>query len=156
MDFDKVMQLLRELGKHEVEYVLVGGVALNLHGFVRVTSDVDLFVRPEARNIERLRSALRELWDDPEIAKIVVEDLAGDFPAVRYVPPDADVPMDLLARLGETFSYDDIEWQTIEYEGIPVRIATPAMLYRMKKDTIRLHDKADAEMLRERFHLEEE
>lgn len=154
MDFDKVMQLLRELHTHEVEYVLVGGVALNLHGFVRVTSDVDLFVRPEAGNIERLRSALRAMWNDPEISLITVEDLAGDFPAVRYVPPQADVPMDILARLGEMFTYDDIEWELREYEGIPVRIATPRMLYRMKRDTIRLQDKADAQMLRDRFNLE--
>lgn len=156
MDFEKVLELLAALHRHEVEYVLVGGLAINLHGFPRVTQDVDLFVKPEAGNIERLRAALRELWDDPEIEQIVVEDLAGDFPAVRYVPPDESVPMDLLARLGEAFRYEDIEWELREYEGISVRLATPRMLWRMKKDTVRLHDRADAQLLRDRFGLEEE
>lgn len=156
MDFEKVLELLAALHRHEVEYVLVGGLAINLHGFPRVTQDVDLFLRPEAGNIERLRAALRELWNDPEIEQILVEDLAGDFPAVRYVPPDESVPMDLLARLGEAFRYEDIEWELREYEGIPVRLATPRMLWRMKKDTVRLHDRADAQLLRDRFGIEEE
>ncbi|MBI5168443.1 MAG: nucleotidyl transferase AbiEii/AbiGii toxin family protein [Candidatus Eisenbacteria bacterium] len=156
MDFEKVLELLAALHRHEVEYVLVGGLAINLHGFPRVTQDVDLFLRPEAGNIERLRAALRELWNDPEIEQILVEDLAGDFPAVRYVPPDESVPMDLLARLGEAFRYEDIEWELREYEGSPVRLATPRMLWRMKKDTVRLHDRADAQLLRDRFGIEEE
>ena len=36
-----------------------------------------------------------------------------------------------------------------------IRVATPAMLYRMKKDTLRWKDKIDAAALRERFGLEE-
>ena len=154
MDFDKVMQLLRELHEHEVDYVLVGGGALILHGIVRATTDVDLFVRPEAGNVERFRSALRAIWDDPAIAEITADDLAGEFPAVRYVPPDEKVPMDILSRLGTAFRFEDIESQVIEYEGVPVRIATPLMLYRMKKDTVRPQDRVDAGILREHFELE--
>lgn len=156
MDFDKVMQLLKSLHEHEVDYVLVGGMALVLHGLVRATNDVDLFVRPETRNVERFRSALRDLWDDDAIAEITAEDLAGDFPAVRYVPPDEKVPMDILARLGEAFRFEDIESQVLEYRGIPVRIATPRMLYRMKRDTVRSQDRTDAGVLREHFGLEED
>ena len=49
------------------EYVLVGGVAMGLHGLVRATQDVDLFVRPEADNVARVKAALRAVWDDPAI-----------------------------------------------------------------------------------------
>ena len=38
-------------------------------------------------------------------------------------------------------------------EGVPVRVATPATLYRMKKDTLRPIDRADAAALREKFRL---
>jgi len=41
-------------------------------------------------------------------------------------------------------------------EGVRVRVATPRMLYRMKKDTVRPQDRLDAEVLRERFSLTEE
>lgn len=63
--------------------------------------------------------------------------------------------IDLLARLGSAFTFDDAKAQTIQVEGVPVRIATPATLYRMKKDTIRPIDRADAAALREKFNLAE-
>ena len=153
MNFDKMLQLLRELNRHEVDYVLVGGVAMIVHGIVRMTSDVDLFVRPEAANIERLRTALRVLWDDPAIAEIRAEDLAGNFPAVRYVPPEADVAMDFFSRIGIGFRFEDLETQVILFDGVPLTVATPRQLNLMKKDTVRLYDHADAEVLREHFGL---
>ncbi len=39
------------------------------------------------------------------------------------------------------------------YEGVVVRVATPKALYDMKKDTVRLQDRADAEILKEQFDL---
>jgi hypothetical protein len=41
-------------------------------------------------------------------------------------------------------------------EGVPVRLATPSTLYRMKRDTVRPIDRADAAALRERFRIAEE
>ncbi len=39
MDYDDLLRLLRALHRHDVEYVLVGGVAMNLHGIARSTED---------------------------------------------------------------------------------------------------------------------
>ena len=44
MDFERFLAFLRELERNMVDYVLVGGVALNLHGIIRATEDIDLFV----------------------------------------------------------------------------------------------------------------
>lgn len=41
-------------------------------------------------------------------------------------------------------------------DGVPIRVATPRMLYRMKRDTVRPQDRMDAEAIRQRFGLEEE
>jgi len=153
MDFERFLDLLKALTREGVDYVLVGGVALNLHGIVRATEDVDLFIRPTEDNVERLRRALRSLWDDPEIAQISARELAGEFPTIRYGPPDDPMVIDLLAALGSAFTFDDLEAQTVLVEGVPVRIATPATLYRMKKDTVRPIDRADAAALREKFQL---
>jgi hypothetical protein len=49
MDFEQFLLLLRELEQNRIDYVLVGGVALNLHGIVRATEDIDLFVRPDEK-----------------------------------------------------------------------------------------------------------
>lgn len=49
-----------------------------------------------------------------------------------------------------------LESQTIEIAGVAVRVATPRTLYRMKRDTVRLQDRADAQALAEKFNLREE
>ena len=60
-----------------------------------------------------------------------------------------------MSRLGEAFSHEGLEFQEQLFEGVPVRVATPAMLYRMKKATIRWKDRIDAQQLRDRFGLED-
>jgi hypothetical protein len=52
MEFERILELLRALASEDVDYVLVGGVALNLHGIVRATEDVDLFIRPSVDNVD--------------------------------------------------------------------------------------------------------
>jgi predicted nucleotidyltransferase len=156
MDFEKFLLLLRELEQHQVEYVLIGGVALNLHGIVRATEDIDLFVRPDEENIERVRQALRAIWADPDVEQITATDLAGEYSTVRYGPPEEEFVIDFLSRLGSAFQFDDIQAETIEIEGTRVKLATPLMLYRMKRNTMRLIDRADAVALREKFNLPDE
>src|SRR5688572_6300196 len=92
-----------------VDYVVVGGVAMNLHGVVRATEDLDVFIRPDAANVEKLRRALKAVWTDPSIDEITAEDLCGEYPAVRYGPPEGDFYLDILTRLGEATSYADLE-----------------------------------------------
>jgi hypothetical protein len=156
MEFEVLLRLLAALQRESVEYALVGGVALNLHGIIRVTEDVDFFIRPTADNVDRLKRALRSVWNDPEIDEIRAEDLAGQYPTVRYGPPGEDFVIDLLASLGEAFQFDDIETETVSTHDVDVRIATPRMLYRMKRDTIRPIDHADAAMLRDKFKLRDD
>ena len=152
---DDALRVISSLTQAEVDYVVVGGVALNLHGLVRATEDLDLFVRPDPENIERLRHALRAVWADPDIDQITADDLCGDYPAVRYGPPEGTLFIDILTRLGEKTRFADLQVQDKEVEGIPVRVATPSTLYRMKRDTVRPIDRADALALRAAFNLED-
>jgi hypothetical protein len=153
---DDVLRVIASLNRAGVEYAIVGGVALNLHGLVRATEDLDLFVRPEPENIERLRRALKEVWTDPDIDQITAEDLCSDYPVIRYGPPDGTLYLDILARLGETTRFDDLQIEVKEVEGVRARVATPRTLYRMKKDTVRPIDKADALALRTAFGFGDE
>ena len=156
IDLDRLLALVRALNREGVDYVVVGAVALGLHGFVRATQDVDLFVRPTPDNVARLKHALSAVWPDPEIEAIAAEDLAGEYPIIRYGPPEGSFTLDLLSRLGERFRYEDVETTTLMLEGEPVRAATPRMLYVMKRDTVRPLDHADAAALRRAFGLEDE
>lgn len=143
------------MDEHKVRYVLVGAVALAVRGLPRATEDVDFFIEPDEDNIKALADALASVWNDPEISNIKVADLAGDYPVVRYGPPDHSLLIDLIARLGNAFKYKDLSFEIVEKEGVPIRVATPQVLYDMKKDTLRDQDRADASALREKFGLSE-
>jgi len=54
-------RILRVLDEEEVEYVLIGGLAVQTHGHVRTTNDADLIPAPDPANLERLAKALRVL-----------------------------------------------------------------------------------------------
>lgn len=149
-------QLFESLERERVEYVLVGGLALLVHGLGRTTEDIDLFVAPGEENTARLRAALTSVFQDPEIAGISAEDLAGEYGVVRYGPPAHDFLIDLLVRIGEMFRYSDLEWERKDFDGVSVRVATPRTLFRMKRGTARELDRADAEQLRRKFALGED
>jgi predicted nucleotidyltransferase len=153
MQFIEAMRILSALERHGVAYVLVGSMAMAAQGIVRATRDIDVFVSADESNVARLRAALREVFDDPEIEGISAADLAGEYPAIQYVPPESDYWIDILSRLGEALRYADVESEVVQIEGIAIRVATPRMLYRMKRDTVRPQDRADAQLLKQRFDV---
>lgn len=54
-------RIFEELARHEVSFVLVGGLAAQTHGNTRMTNDVDVIPEPDPANLERLTSALKAL-----------------------------------------------------------------------------------------------
>jgi hypothetical protein len=157
MDRDELLRLFRAFQTHGLEYVLIGATAMGLHGLIRATEDVDILIRASPENVERLRAALREAYaGDPNVEKITTADLLGDYPAVRYFPPSGDLFFDVMVRLGEAASFETVEAQTLDLEGINVRVATPRALYRLKKGTMRALDQQDALALRHKFEIDDE
>ena len=157
MDRDEVIDVLRAFEEQGLEYVLIGAAAMGFHGIVRATEDLDFFIRATAENVERLKRAFRQVYsDDPNIDQISADDLLGEYPALRYYPPSGDLYFDVMTRLGEAAAFDTVQSMIMEIEGIRVSVATPHELYRLKKDTVRPLDRADAERLRQHFDLEDE
>jgi hypothetical protein len=60
-----VLAILAALVKHGVAFVVIGGVAVVHHGYVRTTDDVDIVPEPSEANLARLWSALVELEAEP-------------------------------------------------------------------------------------------
>lgn len=152
---ERLAELIGALNAERVDYILFGGQAVNLHGIPRFTDDIDLLVAPTPDNTERLRRALGRIWKDPAIEEIRVEDLAGEYAVVRYGTPDGFY-IDFASRIGEAFRFDDVESDVLVVGALHVRIATPRMLYRMKKDTLRPVDRADAADLKAKFDIEDD
>ena len=157
VDFDEAKRVLAAFQREEVRYVLIGAMAMAAQGLIRATRDIDFFVSPDRDNVERLRRALKSVFEgDPNVDEITAEDLAGDYPAIEYTPPHGRYSLDILSRLGEAFRFEDLESEVLVIDGVSIHVATPAQLYRMKKSTVRPQDQIDAQAIRERFKLEEE
>jgi hypothetical protein len=145
--FRSFLKIFEALKAKRVEYVLVGGVAVILQGFPRATEDVDIFVKMEPENIKKLKEALMSVYDDAYIDEITFAELER-YPVIRYGTPDGFY-IDILGRLGEAVTYDDLEIESFEVEGVQIRVATPETLYRLKKDTVRPRDQQDALFLKQ-------
>lgn len=155
MDPRDFLPLAQALTLEGVDYKLVGAVALAVQGLVRATGDIDIFVRPSEANVQRLRAALQRVYADDSVEEIETQDLAGDYAVVRYGPPQGDYVIDILGRLGERWEYDDIDSEVRELDGVQITVATPRMLYLMKRDTLRPKDQIDVLALRDHFGLED-
>jgi hypothetical protein len=77
-------ELLLALREAQVRFVVIGGIAVGVHGYVRATKDLDIVPDPEPENLARLSSLLRDL--DAEHVGV------GDFAAEEfpYDPTDPE------------------------------------------------------------------
>lgn len=148
--FEKFFNTIAALEDRKVEYILIGGFAVVLHGMPRTTQDIDIFIRPEKNNIEKLKEALHSVFNDPSINEISLEELQK-YPVIRYGTPDG-FSIDLIANLGEAFSFDDIEFEFRQIEGLHIKIATPKALFEMKKNTFRESDQIDVNFLMDKIN----
>ena len=55
------MKIFHILNQYKVEFVIIGGHAVNFHGYIRTTEDVDIIVRPNIKNDEKLLQALKSI-----------------------------------------------------------------------------------------------
>lgn len=65
------------------------------------------------------------------LARFTSEDLLGDYPAVQYNPPDATFHIDILTRLGSTYTFADLKIERVAFDDILVSVVTPRTLDEM-------------------------
>lgn len=75
-----VTAILETLAKHRIEFVVIGGVAVAHHGYVRTTKDIDIVPEPSEENLRRLWDALVELEAVPlALGELRPEELPAPF-----------------------------------------------------------------------------
>ena len=146
---ESFMAVLKALHEHDVDYILVGGLAVAFHGIDRFTQDVDIFVKRTPENMSKLRQALESVFKDQAIEEITDDELKK-YSVIRYGTP-LDYYIDILDRIGEAFRYDDLRYEIVDTQGFPVRVATKETLIKMKKDTVRQRDRFDVLYLQEKM-----
>ena len=144
--FEKLLALLAEGG---VRFVIVGGVAVTLQGYVRLTEDVDILVDDDSGNIARLLATLAHFGDGfaRELTPADFDDSEG---AIRIVEEAELCQIDIFTRMGG-FRYPEIiaDADRIELKGLVVPYASKAALIRWKEASVREKDRLDAMALRQ-------
>ncbi len=140
----KQISLLAAFRDAKVDYAVVGGVAVNAHGYVRATRDLDLFIRPTVENASAAFRALLALG--VPLAGLEPGDLLDDERNLRFGPEEDHV--DILASIGE-MPFDQVWRNRVEtvVEGIPITVISKSDLIENKRQTGRLRDLADVEEL---------
>ncbi len=146
--FLKVCEKFNEV---DVEYVIGGGFAVILHGLPRLTNDIDFFVNPSKENVEKIKTALIEIFNDESINDIKPTDIE-EYSVVRYVTPEGFY-LDFIGKVGEMFRFSDIkkriEW--IEIENIKVPVCNVETLLELKEKSLRPIDQQDVIFLKEKL-----
>lgn len=161
MDFaPKFIQILKVLARHEVELILVGGLAAIVEGAPISTFDLDVVFLRTDENLKRLLAALLEL-------KSHYFDPAG-----RHIVPDAEKlaslrlhrlvtslgPLDVMETIGAGLRYADLIGDTrlSEVGGINVRVLRLETIILSKEQANRDKDRATLPILQRTLRLKRE
>lgn len=129
---DGLLELLGRFAQEGVQYVLIGGHAVRLNGYVRGTEDIDILLPSSIENGRKVIRALGYLASSSE--------LDPDWFAANPAEPENirvwdDVVIDLLfAANGQSYESLQAHIREIEVEGTPVRVLDIAGLLKTKTD----------------------
>ena len=137
-------ELLLAFNAHNVEYLIVGAHALAAHGHVRATKDLDLWVRPEESNAQKVLGALSDFG--APLSGLTVDDLSRKETIFEIgLPP---IRIDVITNI-DGVEFEDAWPDRLEtvFGGVPAFVISRYHLIRNKKASARLQDLADVQQL---------
>ncbi len=150
--------ILEELTRGGVDFLVIGGVAVGFHGYIRATKDVDIVPAPKPDNLKRLASVLERLNAELDGAEDFENDELPD-------PLDPDTlalggnwvlqtrlgRFDVLQWIGDEALWDTLSpnAQQAEIEGLRVKVVSYEDLVALKEQAGRGSDLEDLKRLRE-------
>ena len=155
------IDLFKSLNTHNIDYLLIGGLAVNLHGVPRMTMDVDLVIALDANNIAKLAHSARELGLYPNIP-VKLEDLADAAKRNALFTEKNLIALSLISNTPASPTVDIIIHHPLDFKqafakkverdiaGIPVVLACIEDMITLKKAAGRKQDLSDITHL-ERF-----
>ena len=150
--------ILRELVEGEVEFLLIGGVAVGYHGHVRATKDVDVVPATDPDNLHRLTEVLRSLDAEVEGAEDFAEGEMPDplEPGVlelggNWVLSTRLGRLDVMQWIGDHPLWEELAPGAIEdaIGDLPIKVVAYDDLVRLKELAGRPEDLADLQRLRQ-------
>ncbi len=144
--FEEHQEILEYFIRYNVDFLLIGGYAVNYYGYMRTTGDMDLWIRPSEDNKIKVLSALEDLGVDPSDVKLLAkQDFTKRLIFSVGTPP---VKVDFITHVHLVKFSDAFEQShLIDMDGLSFRIVRYHDLITMKINTGRIKDKADIEHL---------
>lgn len=140
-----LIDLLAALNAEDAEYVIVGGYAFAVHGKIRATKDVDIFIGTDADNAAKVWRAL-EAFGAP-LEQLRLEDLTR--PQTFFIMGRPPSQIDIITTIdGVSFERAWGNRVSSTYGGVPVHYISKADLIANKEAAGRPQDKIDVEYLR--------
>ena len=140
------VSLLEKLSRNHIDYLLVGGLAVDICGFSRATLDVDIIIKHNSSNIERLLLTLND-FGDGSASELTVKDFELEEGCIRIVE---SFPLDVF-----TIMRGNIYEQLFEYKkvfrsqnGVKIPYLNQDGLILLKKGSLRPKDQIDVIELR--------
>lgn len=134
------------LNKSNVKYLVVGGYAVNFHGYHRTTGDIDLWIEPTDENKTKILNALTLLEIDKDMIQLIA---TLDF-SKPVVFSDGKIPfkIDFMTHVSHV-SFNDAQIKKIDalIDEIPISFIHLNELFLSKFNTGRPKDKIDIEEL---------
>jgi predicted nucleotidyltransferase len=142
--FEKLLVLLADGG---VRFIVVGGVAVTLHGYVRLTEDVDILIERTPENVDRLLQTLAG-YGEGFARELAPEDFSDEEGAIRIVEESEMSQIDIFTRMSGLL-YGDIasDAETLALQGRSILFASKASLLRLKGSSVREKDQLDVAAL---------
>jgi predicted nucleotidyltransferase len=137
-------KLLAKLARADVKFIIVGGVAVALNGFVRTTEDVDILIEASADNVGRL---LDELGDFGEgyARELSPADFSDSEGAIRIIE---DFPLEFTIMRAKRYADLVGATKTTRIDDVDVRYLNAEALIALKSDSQRDQDRIDVSALR--------
>jgi len=141
--------VINAMNKYNVEYVVFGGVALNIHNIPRETEDIDLFISNSKQNIENFIEAFKTLPMFSDIPnselKLLVDEQAFEYGVIKFL---GDIGLDVATKMGD-FTMETLMKEMVFIEDLQINVITIKQLYNMKKSSHRDKDILDVARIRE-------
>jgi hypothetical protein len=129
---DDLLALLKRFEQEQVQYVLIGGHAVRLNGFVRGTEDIDILL---PSSLDNGRKVIRALDDLPSSKELDPSWFAVDGDAPENIRVWDKVVVDLLfVANGESYESLKEHIQHIEVQGVSIHVLDIAGLLKTKTD----------------------
>ncbi|MFA5098382.1 MAG: DUF6036 family nucleotidyltransferase [Candidatus Margulisiibacteriota bacterium] len=151
--------IIKKLNKKKIKYLLIGGIAVNLHGVQRATGDMDIMLAMDKSNLLKFVSAVEELGLEPKVP-VDPRELADPVKVNEWKRKknmkvfsfwDIDNPYIVIDVMTENYIAFERAYKrrkVIESWGVKVPIISMKDLIELKKIAGRPQDLADIEALK--------